>query len=321
VVGSSWALTFILVNIAAWQIQPIGMSVLHRLGVLGPVMQHGSRVDRLHGVTHRDGRAVLDLSYADLDPRLFGLGLHRGVLLAELLKAMEARQDSIEVCPGEHVTRLEHQADGKVSIRTAGKWAGDPFDLIVVADGTKSCLRNSLPWPSHRREYPFGCLWAILPDEEGVFSQSHTLSQVYDGTQVMLGFLPSGHLHGQLTATAPATVSLFWSIRLDHVDRCRNTPIQQWKDTVLSLEPRAEGVLQRVTSHDDLAVASYSDVTMGKFGAGPVVSLGDCAHAMSPQVRCDGGKLGTRVIFLFHAFWVTYSLDKERTLLWWMPGN
>jgi 2-polyprenyl-6-methoxyphenol hydroxylase-like FAD-dependent oxidoreductase len=60
-------------------LQPTGMSVLSRLGLLDDVLAQGARIERLDGVT-AGGRRVLDLSYADLAPGLFGLGLHRGAL-------------------------------------------------------------------------------------------------------------------------------------------------------------------------------------------------------------------------------------------------
>ena len=64
-------------------IQPIGLSVLFKLGVLPEVLRHGSRIERLHSLT-KEGRVVLDLRYADFRPELYGVGLHRDTLFSAL---------------------------------------------------------------------------------------------------------------------------------------------------------------------------------------------------------------------------------------------
>src|SRR5213076_1219212 len=67
-------------------LQPTGQAVLARLGLLDAIAARATRVDGL--VCRRpDGRAVVDLRYADVDPGLFGYGLHRGVLFEALLAA------------------------------------------------------------------------------------------------------------------------------------------------------------------------------------------------------------------------------------------
>ena len=55
-------------------LQPTGLEVLWRMGLLDSALNHGAIVRRLHGINRR-GRVVMDMSYADLDPRLFGLGI------------------------------------------------------------------------------------------------------------------------------------------------------------------------------------------------------------------------------------------------------
>ena len=45
-------------------LQPIGLTVLHKLGLLDNVLNHGSRIDKLFCKTTKD-RVVLDLDYGD----------------------------------------------------------------------------------------------------------------------------------------------------------------------------------------------------------------------------------------------------------------
>src|SRR3954463_6928073 len=69
-------------------LQPTGMAVLERLGILGRVRTGANRIERVVGTT-ASGRRFMDLRYADLRPGLHGLGVHRGALFAALLAAAE----------------------------------------------------------------------------------------------------------------------------------------------------------------------------------------------------------------------------------------
>ena len=80
---------------AGIMIQPSGMYVLDRLGLLEPIVARGSRIERLECVT-TGGKSVLDLAYRDLDDGAFGLGLHRGVLFDALVGAVR-RQPGVEL--------------------------------------------------------------------------------------------------------------------------------------------------------------------------------------------------------------------------------
>src|SRR3546814_14743263 len=66
---------------AGFLLQPSGLQVLWRMGLLAPVLAHGARVDRLFGDTPC-GRPVMDMRDDGLEARLYGVGLQRGALLA-----------------------------------------------------------------------------------------------------------------------------------------------------------------------------------------------------------------------------------------------
>ena len=142
---------------------------------------------------------MLDVAYERYDPRLFGLGLHRGVLFEALLEACGA-EDRIHCHFGIDVDDLEQTGD-TVALRGSGGSRGGgggggsafgPFDLVVVADGTASKLRPLLRIPSWFKQYDYGALFALLPDEHRTFGK--TLTQVHGGPgcHTTLGFLPTG---------------------------------------------------------------------------------------------------------------------------------
>ena len=264
-------------------IQPIGLTVLKRLGLLEPVLVHGHRIDRLHSVTET-GTTVLDLAYADFRPELFGVGLHREVLFHALHGAAKA-EENIEIEYGVDVAGLECAgADGAVEnavLNSSGERHG-PFDLLIVADGRRSIARTTSA-KAMEYHYPFGCLWAILPDDDGSFVNEPALQQVLSSNSAheMLGFLPCGRTpFGQ-----DKLVSLFWSLEMSQVNEVRSKGLDSWKERVLTLQPKAAGLLSHVQTFDDLIPAAYSDTFMPKLAHGhSTVFLGDCAHATSPQL-------------------------------------
>ena len=239
-------------------LQPTGMDVMRRLGLLDGVLERGARVERLRGVT-ASGRLVLDLEYGDFAPGLFGLGVLRGTIFDALLGAVRA--EGIELRLGEEVLG-----------------APDRFDLVVASDGARSLLREALAHALVRRarRYPWGALWAIADDPEAAFDGE--LSQVYRGTREMVGFLPSGRPAGT------PRVSMFWSIHEDDVGAWRQAGLRRWKERVLRLAPRAEPLLDQIDDAEQLLYAAYHDVVLRAPFAGRVVFLGDAAHAMSPQL-------------------------------------
>ena len=308
-------------------IQPIGLTVMKRLGLLDQVLDRGARIDRLWGSNDR-GRDVLDLTYADLDPRLHGVGLHRGVLFDVLHRACIAEPNvSLETgcvitdakVKGTATAAPPSSESGSYFVDAAGDKLG-PFDILVCADGRGSRLRHNMgkasggvwSWDS---PYPYGCLWTLLPDEGEVFTRAKTLRQhvsSFSSTK-MLGFMPTGK--GPKTAAGAAGagaagagagagagvgagsngakdpdtsyVSLFWSLPMSAVPSFQQggaAQLAQWKEEVLSMEPRAEAALGHVRTVDDLIPAGYSDTVMARYDFGDMVFLGDAAHATSPQL-------------------------------------
>jgi 2-polyprenyl-6-methoxyphenol hydroxylase-like FAD-dependent oxidoreductase len=259
---------------AGIMLQPTGMRVLERLGLLEPVLARGDRVDRLHCLT-REGRDVIDLRYADVHEGAYGLGLHRGVLFEVLFG--QVRKERIELRLGEPIDGLRMRAGKRVVIGRHGLEVG-AHDLVVVADGARSQPRREAAVMDRAKQYPWGALWFIGEDYAGDFEG--TLYQKVDGAQQMLGLLPSG-LGPE--GTVPR-VSLFWSIRADRVEAWRDAGLEPWLAQLAELEPRAEPVLAQITDPAQVLFARYWDVVLRPWHAPGLVFLGDAAHATSPQL-------------------------------------
>lgn len=251
-------------------IQPTGMQAMQRLGVLQSMLACGERIDRLHGVS--GGRTVLDISYSDWhNPPMHpahGLGLHRGSLFSALWQA--AQQAEVQLHLAHPVTKLD-------SLRQR-------FDLLILADGAHSTLREQLGVPCSHRIYPWGAVWTMLPDPDRRWQ--HTLFQSYYSAQQMLGIMPSGRLQ-QLDGTLDTMplVSVFWS--LPHADYAQwaQRGLDAATEEMLTRCPAAAPLLEQISDIEQWQQAVYADVVMptGMY-RGNCVAIGDAAHACSPQL-------------------------------------
>ena len=265
-------------------VQPIGQRILARLGLADEVRRQIAPIERLTGVTH-SGRTMMNIAYGKWreDTTVEGWGTHRGVIYQALLNAVRAQpgitlhtgRDITDYAEEAHGIRLfEHSPSGKAGI-------DEQFDLLVIADGTRSTLRRA--WCAHAgvqelaQPYPWGAYWAVLPDYAGEYTQS--LRQWYRGAREMLGIMPTGFAPG----TTQAVVSLFWSYPTAlHAQAPLGLP--ELKRRVLKLNPGAAQVLDGWQAESQMAYAHYADVTLPRWHHGRAVVIGDAAHAMSPQL-------------------------------------
>lgn len=140
-------------------LQPIGMTAAASLGIYDGILRHGARIDgiRTHSI-REDGVAkpVLDVAYSRYDDRLFGLGLHRGVLFELLLNACLAEPDRIQPRFGCEIAEIEQHLDtSTATLQDTTGLAHGPYDLVVMADGTNSKLRSSLGVPHAFQRYGY----------------------------------------------------------------------------------------------------------------------------------------------------------------------
>lgn len=256
---------------AGFPLQPTGLQVLWELGLLPDVMAHGRRVNRLYGETPC-GRAVMDMRYAGLDARLFGLGMQRGALFSLL---SEAWAEHGEVHRGH---AIEDVSDDTRRIRDQhGRWHG-PFDLVIAADGSASKLRGATGAVKREAVYPWGALWRLVP--QGDWAWGDELRQRYVAARKMIGLLPVGTRPGDDTPR----LSFFWSLPIADFDAWRARGLPAWRDEIAQLWPEVDACLADTVDPDQLARASYRDVTLRQWHRDRLVVLGDAAHGMSPQL-------------------------------------
>lgn len=255
---------------AGFLLQPVGLAVLWEMGLLDDVLGHGAMVTRLYGQTSR-GRPVMDMRYGELDKRLFGLGLQRGALFG-LLDA--AWQEGRQIHRGCTVASIDTE---RGSVTDAEGHRHDGFDLIIVADGTASRLRNQVVPATLDRPYPWGAQWCLV--EQGDWPWIDELRQRYVAARRMVGMLPVG--------TRPddpvRRLSFFWSMPTASLDD-GVMDADRWREDVAAVWPEAADRLRATDVPTGLAVARYRDAVHRHWSHGRAVLLGDAAHAMSPQL-------------------------------------
>jgi 2-polyprenyl-6-methoxyphenol hydroxylase-like FAD-dependent oxidoreductase len=279
-------------------LQPTGQAVLARLGLLAPILERAARIDRLHAVRH-GGRTLVDLRYAAIDKRLFGLGLHRGVLFTTLHDAVK-REPGVTLRCGVGVTGVEHAPDG-VALRGDSGAIGR-HDFVIAADGSVSELHDTGGVPVNVREYPWGALWFVAEDPERTFRDE--LYQVVRGARRMYGVLPTGRGPDGETPV----VSLFWSMCVADHARWREAGLAAWKAEVAGFDARIAPFLEQITDPKQVLLAKYRDVRMKRWHGDRIVFLGDAAHAMSPQLG-QGANLA-----LWDAMTLADALERAPTL-------
>lgn len=251
-------------------LQPPGVRALRALGVDLAALNAGAPIDRLLGLSHRGWR-IVDIDYVGDGARAVTRAALGGVLFEACQRA------GVKFLFGCPVQVLDSQAGrARVVHGEGGGKTESMFDVFVVADGAASTLREQVGLAAKSRVYQWGALWGQFwaPDWPGATQ----LLQRFRGTRQMMGLLP--------TENGPQGVrlSLFWSIRHDALPSWRAAPIGQWKDQLLALWPDAAPVVDQVTRHEDLAVATYRHTWPRALAAGPYCAVGDAGHAMSPQL-------------------------------------
>ena len=251
---------------AGFLLQPTGMAVLEQMELLDKLKPATASISKLFCKT-ASGRVLLDLHYDQLEKGLHGCGTYRPLMLDLLLAAAE--EAGVHLLWDCEITELGNNALIDSHNRRHG-----PFDLIIIADGARSRLRDQLGVPCRVDRYPWGALWFIgrrTPE-----FAAETLYQNVSGTRLLNGYLPTG--------TDQDLLSLFWSVHMDELPYLRERPIQKWKDDVLRLSPEAESFLEQIEHWSQLPSAAYYDVRMKRQSADSCVVLGDAAHALSPQL-------------------------------------
>lgn len=252
-------------------LQPTGLAVLESLGLAVAAKEAGARIDRLYGKAVPSQRVVLDVRYSALARPEYGVGIHRGMLFRLLFDAV--KQEKIAIETGRQIVSAEIASRGRRILSFAGGVEAGPFDLVVDALGTGSCLAGGSADP-----LAYGALWTTLDWASGF--DGHALEQRYRRAEKMVGVLPIGRMPEGPSPKA----AFFWSLRGDAVPAWKLAGLDAWKDEVLTLWPETGPFLDHVTDPEQLTFARYCHRTLRRPVEQSMVHIGDAWHSTSPQL-------------------------------------
>lgn len=277
-------------------LQPSGLEALARLDLRGEAERWGARVHELDGRIAGNKR-VLDLAYGKGE---YGLGIHRGALFQILHDAMLASGARLRL--GFDVAAIE-TVERPAIVSRSGLRAG-PFDLVLDCAGAHDSLRSALNVGVRAPLYPWGALWTTCPDRGGAFAGK--LRQKYEHARIMIGILPVGRVPG---ADDTSCVAFFWSLQLKDFDSEKSAGLEALKARVLALWPEVEPIMGEIAHFDDLALATYRDVSATRCRKGRVLLMGDAAHGTSPQLGQGANLALIDAIVLAHHLKRTADVD------------
>ena len=251
-------------------LQPSGQAMLQNLGLLDAVRAQAAIVHSLEG--YSGSWKTLDLHYQHVHADSHGLGIHRANLHQILWQC--ARDLGVTIHLGNGITDFQQNTDQVVAQHQEGELQAD---ALIIANGTRSHLRDRLPIEQTCQAYPWGAYWAVLDKDDWPFP--HILMQHYRGAQVMLGILPTGIN----PITKKKCYSLFWSLPKSAFAEYQNAGIQGLIERIRDVWPEVASWLA-TAPETEIAIAEYADVRLARYHEKNVVVLGDAAHAMSPQL-------------------------------------
>lgn len=281
-------------------LQPTGLTVLDRLGLLPEIVARGSRIDRLHGSDAKSGRTVLDVRYDAQQKGRFGLAVHRAALFGVLHRAVEA--EAIAIKTGNEIVALD-ASTAHTTLKGAGGRDIGRFDLVVDASGARSALTAFSARPVIRRPLAYGAFWATL-DWVGEGFDANALTQRYRRASVMIGVLPIGSAE---PGGAPQA-AFFWSLKPADADAVIAGGLDAWKGRVAGLWPETAPYLDQIGDFSQLTLARYGHHTLKMPAGRRLAVIGDAAHSTSPQLG-QGANMA-----LLDAAALAYALERSADL-------
>lgn len=267
---------------AGIMLQPSGLNVLRKLGVLDEVYARGQLIEGFLG-ENITGSIDFNIDFSKHKGGVYGLGVQRGSIFFALLN--KVKSTSIQFETGQEIIDFKTQKSKTVLISKTGEDFG-AYDFTLVANGARSSLREKFSNFYFSRLSGQGAIWTKVNPSQS--SPKNRIHQIYDGTQKMLGLMPIGSISDTNTEKK---LNFFFGTSLQYIKQWHNKNLLEWKAEVLSVSKEFKQYTDQIQSKDDLVCAPYFDVWAKKYYQNNFLFIGDAAHAMGPHLS-SGTNLG-----------------------------
>lgn len=261
---------------AGFMLQPTGMLMLQKLGLLDKIAKRATPINRLYGV-NENNKEVLDLRFDYLKNFKHSLGIHRGLIFKVLHEELNKKSISLKV--GNEITSFRKTSDKIIPINSDNEKLGE-FDLLVIADGSRSKLRDKTSVKFKKHWYDWLAMWYVLEDTD--FKMGNKIYHKYEKTKKLLGFMPIGF--GPDKTNDKRLVNLFYSVPETRLNEIKNGTLGKWKEEVCKLDKIGEHYLNQIQSMDDFTYTGYGRMKPSRMYDDKIAIVGDAAHGMSPQL-------------------------------------
>ncbi len=265
---------------AGIMLQPSGLAILDKLGVVDPILDRGQKIQGFYGENYT-GSVDFNIDFKKFD--VYGYGVQRGSLYYELLEKVKES----DICLNFGVEVVDLTKDLPIVVKASTGETFESFDFVIVANGARSLLRSKFG-DILRFEGTTGpaALWAKV-DGDGSELQNK-IHQYYYGTKFMVGLMPIGQ---EKSSIESFKFNFFSGISENYVQQWDKISLQEWKNDMRKVSANIDYYLNQITSKDDLVMAPYHDVQLKRYSKGNVLFIGDAAHAMGPHLS-SGTNLG-----------------------------
>ena len=155
------------------------------------------------------------------------------------------------------------------------------FDLVIVANGSGSLLRNCFPKNVIKSEVQnYAALWTTLPYN----GEKHAsmISHVYHKSRYTYGLMPIGFNNNE--HSGKSQINFFCAITKEYFDDWGPDKFESWKKLSYEIAPQYSAFIDQITDYSQLVATPYYDARLKKSYQDKVVFIGDSCHALSPHL-------------------------------------
>ncbi|WP_308797984.1 NAD(P)/FAD-dependent oxidoreductase [Streptomyces sp. UH6] len=238
-------------------------AILHKMDA-DHIVERTSFATPATALRFKGGRRPLQITFAGGENRL----AHRGRLIEELLKHVP---EEVDVRLGTRLVSLEHRAEQVLAkFAEDGEGPGEPFDIVVGADGVHSTVRGLVLSNTDASLYRNGLshLWMTvdraMPDPDAVVVGRHRA--------VVFAYPYPQTAKTQIVAAVQAP---------QNVTELRPL-VEQVAKALYSTGRELEDIAEGVLASDDVLMTRFTQVRTSRWSARRVVLIGDAAHCIDP---------------------------------------